>query len=358
MGGCALAIRVGGVEVASLWGGQAKPGKPWVEETMTVLMSCSKALVSLIAAKFVSEGILELDVPVSKYWPEFAQAGKAEITVRQLMSHHGGLSALDESLTRADVLNWDRMIEVLARSKPIFSPDGPHQYHAATFGWLVGEVLRRVSGQSLADLVQSQLSKPLGAEAWIGIIANRLDAVAELALSPENPAPPAIDSEHWSGVKRYEMLAMTLGAAFPYASITPNTGFNDPEVQMASIGGAGGISSAKSLAKIWSAAADAEPEKLVNQEVINDMTRPQSTGDPAIHMDPPYPAWGTGFMLNSEARMFLTENSFGHDGYGGQVTFADREYKVGFAFITNDIQTANDNRANELVLALRDILGN
>jgi CubicO group peptidase (beta-lactamase class C family) len=356
--GCALNIRVDGKEVASLWGGEARPGVLWAESTSTILMSCTKALVSLIAAKFVSTGKLDLDLPVAEYWPEFAQAGKSKITVRQAMSHHAGLSALRKPLNRSDVLDWKKMVHALETSEPLFDSNGPHQYHAVTFGWLVGEILCRISGHPLRELIVREISQPLGIEAWIGIPENKLQATALMQESPENPLAPPMGSEHWAGLKKYELEAMTLGNAFPYGPITPTSGFNDSEIRMAEIGGAGGISSAPALAQIWSAAADAESVKLVNQLVIDDMTRVQSAGDPAIHMNPPYPTWGTGFMLSSEARRFLTAKSFGHDGFGGQVTFGDRENKVGFAFITNDMQTVNDNRANSLVDALREIIYN
>lgn len=352
--GCAFNLRVRGAEVASLWGGEARQGEKWLEHTSTVLFSCTKGLLSLIAAEFVELGLLDLDSPVSRYWPEFAQNDKAEITVRQVLSHHGGLSAVRQNLTRADALNWETMVEVLAASKTIFDPLGKHQYHAVTFGWLVGEILRRISGKSLSQLVQTRLAEKMNVEVWVGIPEEKLAGVAQLFASPDNPPPPA--SDHWVGDRKYELLAMTLGDAFPSGPITENSGFNDPEVRMASIGGAGGIASAKSLAKIWSAAANAEPEKLFSVEIAKNMIQIQSEGDPAIHMDPPYPSWGTGFMLSSQARPFLTENSFGHDGFGGQVTYADIEHQVGFAFVTNDLQATKDQRANSLTFALREIL--
>lgn len=355
-GGAALSVRVDGVEVVNLWGGSDGKGNPWMETTSSVIFSCTKGLVSLLAAKLVTEEKLELDLPVAHYWPEFAQNGKDEITVRQAMSHHAGLSAFRYPLEKADVVDWNRMVHHLEVAQPLFPANGPHQYHAVTFGWLVGEILHRITGKTLGPLFQDALARPLNTSVWIGLPKSELDHAARLLNSPSNPEAPAFDDPIWSGIKAYERDAMTLGNAFPMGLSEGAEGFNDPEIRMAEIGGAGGIGTASALSKIWSAAAGAEYYKFLNQETIHDMTKLQSTGQPAIPIDPPHANWGTGFMLTSEHRKFLTEKSFGHDGFGGQVTFADVDAKVGFAFITNDLQTEREYRADSLVSELRRLL--
>ena len=355
-GGAALSIRVDGDEVVNVWGGSDGMGNPWQESTSSVIFSCTKGLVSLLAAKLVTEGKLELDVPVAHYWPEFAQNGKSEITVRQAMSHHAGLSAFRYPLEKADVLDWNRMVHHLEVAKPLFPAHGPHQYHAVTFGWLVGEILHRITGKTLGPLFQEALAGPLNASAWIGLPKRELVHAARLLNSPDNPKAPALDDPIWSGLKAYERDAMTLGNAFPMGLSEGDEGFNDPEIRMAEIGGAGGIGTASALSHIWSAAAGAENYTFLDQATIDDMTTLQSTGQPAIQIDPPQANWGTGFMLNSDHRRFLSNRSFGHDGFGGQVTFADVEAKVGFAFITNDLQTEREYRADSLVSELRRLL--
>ncbi|MEY4398307.1 MAG: hypothetical protein RLZ53_883 [Actinomycetota bacterium] len=352
-GGAALSVRVDGVEVINVWGGSDGKGSPWQENTSSVIFSCTKGLVSLLAAKLVTEGKLQLDLPVAHYWPEFAQNGKGAITVRQAMSHHAGLSAFRYPLEKEDVVDWSRMVHHLEVAEPIFPANGPHQYHAVTFGWLVGEILHRITGKSLGPLFQEALASPLNANAWIGLPKSELGQVARLLNSPVNPEAPAFDDPIWNGVKAYERDAMTLGNAFPMGLSEGDEGFNDPEIRMAEIGGAGGIGTASALSKIWSAAAGAENYTFLNQETIDDMTKLQSTGQPAIPIDPPQANWGTGFMLTSDHRKFLTTKSFGHDGFGGQVTFADVDAKLGFAFITNDLQTEREHRADSLVSELR-----
>lgn len=355
--GAAFSLHLGGEHVVSLWGGESRVGEPWQANTASVIFSCSKGLVSLVAGQLVSEGQLRLDSPVADYWPEFAQNGKGAITVRQLMSHHAGLSAIETPLTPVDVVDWSRMVEVLAAARPIFDPNGPHQYHAVTFGWLVGEVCSRVAGVPFAELFQTMIAQPLGVNAWFGVPAAHQPSVAELFPSPDDPPPPAQDDPHWSGIRRFERDAMTLGHAFPYGLVAPGVGFNDPQIQRAPIPGAGGIASAEALSEIWSAASGSHHEiQIMDAATIADMRIEQAAGDPAIHMEPPYPRWGTGFMLTSETRDFLSADSFGHDGFGGQVTFADPAHGVGFAFITNDLQSTGDMRAAELVRELRRIL--
>ncbi|MEN9707246.1 MAG: hypothetical protein RIS31_812, partial [Actinomycetota bacterium] len=278
VGGAALSIRVDGVEVVNLWGGDDGKGNPWTETTSSVIFSCTKGLVSLLAAKLVTEGKLELDLPVAHYWPEFAQNGKAEITVRQAMSHHAGLSAFRYPLEKADVLDWNRMVHHLELAEPLFPANGPHQYHAVTFGWLVGEILHRITGKTLGPLFQEALASPLKAQAWIGIPESELGNAARLLNSPDNPKAPALDDPIWDGTKAYERDALTLGHAFPLGLSEGDEGFNDPQIRMAEIGGAGGIGTASALSKIWSAAAGAENYKFLSQDTIDDMTTLQATG--------------------------------------------------------------------------------
>jgi CubicO group peptidase (beta-lactamase class C family) len=151
---------------------------------------------------------------------------------------------------------------------------------------------------------------------------------------------------------------MTLGTAFPERPAAPGEGFNSDVVRAAEVPGAGGVASAQALATIWSATVSGdEAVRLLDDEIIRDMTRERSGGEPALPFPPPWPRWGSGFMLGSAARPFLTGSSFGHDGAGGQVAFADPVHEVGFAYLTNDMQAADDHRGVELVEVLRDVLG-
>jgi CubicO group peptidase (beta-lactamase class C family) len=353
--GGALHVRLDGEVIADLWGGNGG-AEPWQSDTPSVIFSCTKGLVSILAGELVREGRLDLDAPVSTYWPEFAPHGKGSMPVRWLFSHRAGLPAVREDLQLSEVLDWDRMVEVLAEEEPLLPPGETHQYHALTFGWLVGEIIRRITGKGVGEFFAERIAEPLGVEAWIGTPEPELRRVAQLYVVP--PAPDAFMPIEESELAFINEKAVTLGAAFPLDLTGEHAGFNSAEVRQAVIPGAGGIATASALATIWSATvSNAEKIRLLNEEVIADMTREQAAGRPAVPLPVPWARWGTGFMLTSEARPYLTDRSFGHDGAGGQVSFADPEHKVGFAYLTNDMQPAGDQRGLLLVRVLRDLLG-
>jgi CubicO group peptidase (beta-lactamase class C family) len=356
--GGALHVRVDGKVVADLWGGKATADRPWQSDTPSVIFSCTKGLISILAGELVREGRLDLDAPVSAYWPEFDRHGKGAMPVRWLFTHRAGLPAVRDDLQLADVVNWDRMVELLAEEEPLLPPGGVHQYHALTFGWLAGEIICRIVGKGVNEFFAERITEPLGIDAWIGMPDPELPRVAQLyvaSAAPEAlPLPPDIDPE----LAALNERAMTLGSALPADVCAENTGFNSDELRRAVIPGAGGIATASALATIWSATvSEVEKIRLLSDEVIADMSREQSAGKPAVPLPGPWGRWGTGFMLSSEARPFLTDTSFGHDGLGGQVAFADPTHKVGFAYLTNDLQRVEDRRGILLVEALHDLLG-
>lgn len=346
--GAALSVRVDGELVASLWGGYAAPGRKWEESTPSVVFSATKGIATILLANQVMLGAIELDEPVAKFWPEFGQRGKEAITVRELLAHKAGLSALRENLSLEQVLNWDFMVDILAKAEPLFDKSR-HQYHAITFGWLVGELLRRVTGLGVGALLQQVITSPLGIKGWIGAPNDVLGKIAILQQIQQAPA---------QNLPELQTKAMTLGNAFPGNLIGPGEGFNNPKVQMAELAGVGGIFDANGLSKIYSACvSNHEPVRLMSDSVIRDMTKVQSEGPSHLEKEPPFAKWGSGFTLSSDRRYLLTDHSFGHDGYGGQIAFGDPIHKVGFAFITNDLQVANDQRGDGLVAAVREILG-
>lgn len=352
--GGALHIRVAGNVVADLWGGQASIDRSWQQDTPSVIFSCTKGLVAILIGELVREGRLDLDAPATTYWPEFAAHGKESIPVRWLLSHRAGLPATRRDLQLADIMDWDRMVQVLADEEPHFPPGVGHRYHALTYGWLAGEIVRRITGMGVEEFFVQRVVRPLKVDAWIGVPKKELPRVAQLYQAPLPPevSPPVVDPEAAALAER----VMTLGA-LPVEIAGPNIGFNSDEIRRAVIPGAGGVSTAQALATIWSATvSEAESVRLLNDEVIADMCREQSAGEPLFPLPGPWQRWGTGFMLTSERRPFLTEKSFGHDGLGGQVAFADPQYEVGFAYLTNDLQEFYDLRGVALVEALQRVL--
>jgi CubicO group peptidase (beta-lactamase class C family) len=290
--GCALHVRVDAHVVADLWGGSAAYDKPWRNDTPSVIFSCTKGLVSILAGELVREGRLDLDAPVSAYWPEFDRHGKGSMPVRWLMSHRAGLPAVRADLQFSDVADWDQIVAVLAAEEPLLPPGEIHQYHALTFGWLVGEIIRRITGKGVAEFFAERITQPLDVEAWIGVPEAVLPRVAELYSASPPPDPLPLPPDTPAELVGLNDRAMTLGSALAVDFGAENSGFNSDELRRAVIPGAGGIATASALATIWSATvSDAEAIRLLDDEVIADMTREQSSGEPAVPLPGPWSRW-------------------------------------------------------------------
>jgi CubicO group peptidase (beta-lactamase class C family) len=352
--GSALHIRQGGKAVVDLWGGRAgEGGERWQPDTPTVVFSCTKGLLAVLVGELVREGRLDLDAPVAEVWPEFGQKGKSDISVRSVLAHRAGLPTLRRDLELNEALDWVVMSEMLAQEEPLVVPDSGYVYHALTYGWLVGEVIRRVAGASVGEFFSSRIAAPLAADAWIGVPPSRISEVAHL-FGADAAAAPDRDAGDDAEALRWLVKTMTLGNAFPEDLATPDGGFNRDDVRMAEVPGAGGVASARALATIWSATVtEREHVRLLDSAIIADMSREQSGGEPLWPIPGPWPRWGSGFMLSSERRLFLSPSSFGHDGAGGQVAFADPGHEIGFAYVTNDLQMADDDRGTDIVRALQ-----
>ncbi|WP_405775495.1 alpha/beta fold hydrolase [Streptomyces sp. NBC_00859] len=351
-GGCALAVTSGGETVVDLWGGYAdvRSRVPWAQPTTSVAFSMTKGLVALLVARLVEEGLVDLDAAVSSYWPEFGQAGKESITVRQVMAHRAGLSHPDRSFTREDVIRWSPVVEALAGQAPHWPPGSAHQYHALTYGWLVGEVVRRVTGMSAGAAFAKYLAGPARADVWIGVPAAELKRIAHVVPGPGFSLVLPDGIPHKEKIER----SLTLGGAFPDHAAGDGTGLNDPGIQRAEIPAGVGIGTARGIAALWSAALDgSELTNSVPAAILDDMTAPQSSGRPFWPVEGlPEEAWGTGFHVPSPAMPMLGPTSFGHGGAGGQISFADRDSGLCLALLTNDLQIIDD-RVPRLLDAVR-----
>jgi CubicO group peptidase (beta-lactamase class C family) len=351
-GGGALCIMIDGEIVTDLWGGYAdvSTGAAWTESTTTSFFSMTKGLITLLVARLVDEKKIDLDAPVTLYWPEFGAAGKDAITVRQVMAHRAGLSYPIEDITLEHILAWDPVIHILERQAPLWEPNTAHSYHALTYGWLVGEIIRRVTGLDVSQAFQRYLAEPVGAEAWIGVPPEHLGRIAQLVPEPgftfalPEGLPNKVEIER----------AFTLGGGMPDYIAGPGTGLNDPAYQQAIIPAGLGIGTARSLAQLWSAAILATPTtQPVSGATLDDMTSMRSEGEPVWTIPGMgFESWGTGFQIPSEVNPMLGPSSFGHGGAGGQLSFADRDSRLSFGFLTNDLRAVDDFRALNLLTAL------
>ena len=184
--GASVALVLDGRVVADLWGGWADKARtrPWRRDTIVNTYSTTKGLTAICAHRLAGEGRIDLDAPVAEYWPEFAANGKSRITVRQLMNHRAGLPAVRRPLKLEDLYDWPTMTAALAAEEPWWEPGTQHGYHALTFGYLVGEVIRRVAGRSVGNYFADEIAAPLGIDAHIGLDAREDGRVAEMIGAP------------------------------------------------------------------------------------------------------------------------------------------------------------------------------
>jgi CubicO group peptidase (beta-lactamase class C family) len=358
--GSGCTVYVDGRKVVDIWAGIAdrRTGAPWTAHTAAVIFSCTKGVMAICAYLLVQNGVLDLDRPIADYWPEFGQAGKQDITLRQAMSHRAGLSYLDRDLTLADVAAWHPVIRAIEEQAPHSSPAEGWTYHAVTYGWIVGEVIRRVTGLTPGTWFRRHLADPLDLDAWIGVPEDERGKVAWM-----EPPLPDDDSEFARGFaslagSRMVQRAMSMGSAFPFPAADGRVTFNDPRIQAAEVPGAGGVASPGALARLYAACISGiDGPPLLTPATIADASRVQSSGRQLTGQPDDGARWGTGFQVSSPpAQPMLGPRSFGHTGAGGQLAFADPELNASFAYITNQMGGYGDARARMLTQALSDVL--
>lgn len=360
--GAGCAVYMDALPVVDVWGGIAdrRTGRVWNHDTAAVIFSCSKGLLAICAYLLVQGGRLDLDAPVALYWPEFGAAGKVGLTVRQVMSHRAGLPALDADLERGEVLAWAPVIRAIEAQRPLYAPEGGHFYHTLTYGWLVGELIRRVTGRSPGRFLREAIGDPLELRTWIGLP----DAVRPSVAWMEPPLPDEDSAAARQAARLGRENAViarsaSMGGAFGFPVENGIVSFNAPDIQAAEIPGANGVSTAESLARAYAACvADSHGRPLLSAASLGDLLRVQSAGRPLSGMPDDGARWGTGFQLASPpGQPMLGATSFGHAGAGGQLGFADVEHRVGFAYLGNQMGGYGDVRARELTMALRAAIG-
>jgi CubicO group peptidase (beta-lactamase class C family) len=359
--GGALAVYVRGEPVVDLWGGLADPrdGRPWTASTPAIVFSCTKGVLAICCYLLVQEGRLDLDAPVVRYWPEFGAMGKSEIPVRWLLTHRAGLSALDRPFSRAEVLAWHPVIRAIEAQAPLWPPGTAYSYHTLTYGWLVGEVIRRVTGERVGSFVRRRLAQPLGLRLWIGLPADERDDVAWL-LAPLPDTDPELARRIGEALADPAVeRAATMGGAFAFPADGDHVTFNDADIQAAEVPGANGIGDARSLARLYAACVHpVGGRRLMTEASVEDALMERSSGQQWFFRLDRGERWGTGFAISSPPiSPLLGARSFGHGGAGGQLAFADDEHGVGFAYVNNQMGGVPDDRARLLVEAVRRCLG-
>ncbi len=353
--GAALCIQVGGETLVDLWAGSAgkEPGQDWQSDTLLNLFSCTKTFAAVAALQLVGEGKLELDAPVSRYWPEFAQAGKQAITVRQLLCHRAGLPAIREPLAPEALYDWSTMTAALAAETPWWTPGAEHGYAPITYGWLVGEVIRRVDGREPGTAIVARTAEPLGLDFHIGLDDAEFHRVAHIARGKGNLGDAA--AQRLLKTMMTEPTALSTRAFTNPSSVLTST--NKPEWRRMQQPAANGHGNARSLAGFYSGLLQG---KLLDQALLAELTREHALGEDRTLLTST--RFGLGTMLDqpdvANATYGLGPRAFGHPGAGGSIGFADPERELAFGFVTNTLgpYVLMDPRAQRLARIVGECL--
>jgi CubicO group peptidase (beta-lactamase class C family) len=352
--GATVAVTLDGRPVVDLWGGHLDHAKtkPWQRDNIVNVWSTTKGLTAICAHKLAGEGKLDLDAPVTKYWPEFAQGGKAEVPVSYLLNHKAGLAAIRAPLRNEDLFSWEVVTRELARQEPWWTPGTKHGYHAITFGWLVGEVVRRVSGKSLGTYFRDEIAKPLGIDAYIGFDASLDPRVAEIFPAP--PPPPGQPNPMADLVKNPESVSAKAIMNPPTTMLPATT--NSRAWRGAEIPGANGHANARALSRLYGALArggEVDGLRVMNSSELPRCYTEQSKGTDAVLGFTT--RFSLGFMMSLPGSpLGPNARSFGHPGAGGSLGFADPDTKIGFGYAMNQMGSGMllDPRAAALIDAV------
>ncbi len=346
--GASFCATVDGETVVDLWGGYADAARtrPWEKDTIVNVYSTTKTMTALTALLVADRGELDFDAPVARYWPEFAANGKERIKVSHLMSHSSGLSGWKEPITTEDLYDWEKVTSLLAAQAPFWEPGTASGYHGLTQGYLVGEVVRRITGRSLGTVFRQEIAEPLGADFHIGLPASEDGRVAEL-IPP--PAPPAMGGAAPSELQQN----MAINPA-PDVSVTKTRGWRGAEIPAA-----GGTGNARSVAEIHAILANggvAKGKRIMSEAGCRKALELQVEGKDLILGI--RSRFGLGFGLAGGAAPLPNPNSLFWGGYGGSLVLIDMDARTSFGYAMNKMggTTTGDMRAFGLAMGMWEAL--
>ncbi|MER5255144.1 serine hydrolase domain-containing protein [Streptomyces sp. NPDC002855] len=357
--GAAVTVYRDGRPVVELWGGTESfdGGGAWERGTAQVVRSATKGVAAAVLLLLHQRGELDLDAPVGSYWPEFKAGGKEGALVRDVLAHRAGVPALDVPLTPAQAADPDFAAAAVAAQTPFWEPGTDHGYHAQTYSWLTGELVRRVTGRGIGEWMASEIAGPLGLDLWIGLPEGEAGRVGRLGQVSAPAAPGGLRIRPRRNVaEAYADPDSLTQRAF--GAITPSPDENDPAYRAAVLPASNGIATASSLARFY-ASLIGEVEggaRLLTPEAVALARGEVSAGPDRVLIV--NTRFGLGYMLHGGASPLLGAGSFGHPGRGGALGFADPESGIGFGYVTNGMNkgVTADPRAQGLVRALRGLL--
>jgi CubicO group peptidase (beta-lactamase class C family) len=336
--GAAVSVRQNEKSGVDLYGGfyDIRHEKPWEADTLVLVWSATKGLASACVLHVLQEHEIDISRSVAEFWPEFAQSGKEKITLAQLLSHQAGLCALDR---RVEILDYNAVIRALEEQRPLWTPGSAHGYHARTFGFLLDELVRRITGQNLSRYWREVFAEPMGLDLWIGLPEEQNPRVATIYAAKTGKPPEP---------KQFYVDLVTPGTLARKTFMSPQglqsiSGMNTPAVRVQSIVSFGGIGNASALAKFYSMLANdgkLDGRTFFSSKTIAWMTTTLVDGTDKVFQIPT--AFSAGFMKDPRAssrRMFgPSTNAFGHPGAGGANAFADPENRLAFAYTMNQME--------------------
>ncbi len=354
--GAACCVYRHGAPVVDLHAGIADraTGRPWQDDTLQLVFSATKGITATCILKLVESGAIDLDAPVARYWPEFAANGKAAIPVRWLLSHRAGLAAIEGTFTLDEALSWEPVVAALAAQAPLWEPGTRHGYHLRSYGWLLGELIRRVDGRTAGRFLADEIARPLGLDFWIGLPESEEPRVS--AIVPPEPPPPEVQ-EMMAKLFAPDTIA---GRAFtgPSDLFHYDTMWNRRALHAAELPSSNGIGSARALARLYASLVGAvDGVRTLGEDTVARACEVQSDGpDVVLFLSTRF---GLGYMLPPLLCPSAGPDAFGHPGAGGSLAFADRRHGIGFAYVMNrmSLATAGDPRADALAAAVYRSLG-
>jgi CubicO group peptidase (beta-lactamase class C family) len=338
--GASVCILAEGRVVADLWGGRvAVDGAPWTRDTISIVFSATKGASAICAHMAADRGQLDLDAPVSRYWPNFAQAGKETALVSMMLDHSVGLPHLRTKIKKGGVYDYDYMIGLLEREEPFWKPGTRNGYHGITSAWTVGEMVHRSTGKRLGEFFRDEVAGPLGIDFWIGLPADKEPRVAPMVAAP---ITDEVRNSRISQAAINEKDSPSHYFMFNMGGFDPNT----REAHAAEIGSANGISNARGLARLYAPLANGgalDGVKLVDPETLQRMALCSvATHEDATLRIPS--RFSLGFMKAIDNRrlenaahcsLLISDPAFGHVGAGGSIGFADPVAKMSFGYTMN-----------------------
>lgn len=342
--GASVSVTIDGETVVDIWGGWVDEAKsaPWERDTIVNVWSTTKTMTSLSALVLASRGELDVDAPVAKYWPEFAQNGKEGVLVRHLMSHTSGVSAWAQPVVVEDVYDWEKSTSMLARQAPWWEPGTASGYHALNQGHLVGEVVRRISGRSLGTFFREEIAEPLGADFHIGTPPSEFHRVSNVIPPPPLPVDmEAMDPE--------SVAFKTFTGPAPDASVAWTT-----EWRTAEIGAANGHGNARSVARLQALVAnggEVEGVRLLTPEALALIQREQANGIDLVLGVPM--RFGIGYGLTNDTVPYIPAGGCFWGGWGGSLIIIDPVNRMTIAYVMNRMEAGlvGDFRGSALVEA-------